>query len=126
MKRTSLIVAVLLALFACAVPASAQTVTNPTAVQFIVSADHAQLSKYVIGYFAAGATAPVMEADLPLGTPDANQQVTQPINARPLAFGAAYVVKVRAVAGTMSSEWSNDSNPFDRVPMPPASVLVRR
>jgi hypothetical protein len=125
MKRHVILFAVLAAI-ACALPVSAQTVTNPDRVLFTASVDHASLTKYVVGFFAAGATAPLMEQDIALGTPDAQQIVTQPINARPLAFGAAYVLKVRAVAGTVTSEWSEASNAFDRIPLAPSLPVVRR
>jgi hypothetical protein len=115
----------LLAVLLCSAPVQAQTpVPNPTSVAFTASADHSTLTGYRIGYFVAGATSPIQEADLPLGTPDGTQTVTAVINSRPLGYGV-YVAKVRAVAGTMLSEWSPDSNPFSRVPLPPSSLVVR-
>ena len=126
MRRLTIAAVALMVVGLMAGGAQAQTLTNPSRVEFTSSADHAQLTKYVIGYFAPGATSPVMESDLPLGTPDANQLVTATINARPLSFGAAYVAKVRAVAGTMTSEWSEASNPFDRVPMPPTAPVIKK
>jgi hypothetical protein len=106
-----------------ALPVGAQTVTNPTGVTFTASVDHATLTKYVIGYFLSGATNPLQEADLPLGTPDAQQIVTASINARPLGYGT-YTAKVRAVAGAMTSDWSLPSNDFTRTPLPPAGAPV--
>jgi len=118
MRRTMCAAALLLA---CASFAFAQPVSNPTKVAFTVSVDHAQLTSYTIGYFLVGAASPVQSATLPLGTPDAQQDVEQPINSTPLGFGV-YVAKVKANAGAVSSEWSAPSNEFARVPFPPASA----
>ena len=106
-------------------PVFAQTVINPTKVEYTVSADHTQLTKYTIGYFLPGATDPVQTADLPLATPDAQQKVTEPINALPLGFGT-YTAKLKSVAGTVSGDWSAASNEFVRAPFPPGSVLVKK
>ena len=118
MRQTMCAMALVLACAACA---SAQPVSNPTKVAFTVSVDHAQLTSYTIGYFLVGAASPVQSATLPLGTPDAQQDVEQPINSTPLGFGV-YVAKVKANAGAVSSEWSAPSNEFARVPFPPASA----
>lgn len=110
----------------CVAPfAFAQTVPNPTKVEFTVSADHASLSKYLIGYFLPGATDPVQTADIPITAPDASQKVTQPINATPLGFGT-YVARMKAYANGVSSEWSEPSNEFSRIPFPPASPVVKK
>jgi hypothetical protein len=125
MKRLTISLAVILAL-ACAVPASAQNITNPTTVIFTVSPDHAQLSKYVVGYFLSGASAPVTQNDLPLGTPNAQQEVSNPILLAGIPFIGGVTAKVKAVAGTMESPWSEPSNAFDRAPLPPGLPSVRR
>jgi len=106
-------------------PASAQTLTNPTKVEYVVSADHATLTKYVIGYFLPGATDPVQTADLVVAAPDAQQKVEQPINAVPLGY-ATYVAKIKAVAGAVSGEWSLASNEFSRVPFPTGAPVVKK
>ena len=108
-----------------ATPVFAQVVTNPTKVEYTVSADHAQLTKYTIGYFLPGATDPVQTADLPLVAPDAQQKVTEPINALPLGFGT-YTAKLKSVAGTIASDWSASSNEFLRAPLPPGGVVVKK
>ncbi len=105
--------------------ASAQVVTNPTAIEYTVSADHATLTKYILGYFLPGASAPVQTQDLPIAAPDAQQKVAQPINATPLGFGT-YVGRLRSVAGTVEGEWSEPSNAFLRAPLPPSAPTVRR
>lgn len=106
--------------------AQAQQVINPTAVQFTASADHTDVTSYIIGYFLPGASNPVQEADLGKPTPDGSNVITAPIAIRPLGFGQGFTAKVRAVAGSASSEWSLASNPFGRVPAAPANVTVSR
>lgn len=105
--------------------ACAQTVSNPTKVEFIVSVDHALLTSYTIGYFLPGAMDPVQTATVALGTPDAQQKVEQPISSVPLGFGT-YVARMRAVAGAVSSDWSATSNEFSRVPFPPSALTVKK
>lgn len=122
MKRTA-IVFLVFALLGFAATATAQTVPNPGHIEYVVSPDHATLTKYVVGYFLPGATDPVQTADLPISAPDSAGKVTQPINATPLGYGT-YQAKMRSVAGTMASEWSLPSNDFTRVPLPPALAPV--
>ena len=105
--------------------ASAQAVVNPRTIEYMVSADHATLTKYILGFFLLGATAPVQAQDLPIVAPDAQQKVTQPIDATPLGFGS-YVGRLRSVAGTVEGEWSEPSNDFVRAPLPPSAPTVRR
>lgn len=102
-----------------------QAVHNPTAVTFTASVDHAAINNYVLGWFAIGATDPLMEVNLSKPTPDGSQVCTATIDARPLAFGS-YIVKVRAVAGAVTSEWSEPSNLGIRSPFPPTVPVVRK
>jgi hypothetical protein len=102
---------------------SAQTVKNPTGATFTASLDHALITSYTIGYFLAGATAPVQEAGLGKPVPDGTQTCTVVLDTRPLGFGA-YTARVKALAGTVASDWSAASNAFDRSPLPPASAPV--
>lgn len=122
MKRTA-IVFLVFALLGFAATATAQTVPNPGHIEYVVSPDHATLTKYVVGYFLPGATDPVQTADLPISAPDGAGKVTQPINATPLGYGT-YSAKIKAYAGAMSSEWSEASNPFSRIPLPPTAAPV--
>jgi len=124
MKRVLLIVAAL-ALLVPSLALAQTTPRNPREVTFTASLDHAQIDSYRIGYFLAGATDPVQETDLGKPTPDATQTCLATINTQPLAFGAAYTAKIRAIAGDVSSEWSTPSNPFDRVPGPPSKPVVK-
>jgi hypothetical protein len=122
MKQVVLIFVILLT-FAVAV--SAQTIRNPSVCTFTASVDHAQITSYTIGYFLPGATDPVQTADLGKPTPDATSTITSTLNVMPLTFGAAYIAKVKAVAGAVASDWSTPSNPFDRVPGPPSKPVVK-
>lgn len=124
MKKLLLAVT-LFALLGLAAVASAQTIKNPTVATFTASADHATVDKYVIGYFAAGATSPVQTADLGKPTPDGTQTCTVTLNVMPLTFGAAYVARVKAVSGTAESDWSENSNPFDRAPGKPSKPALK-
>lgn len=120
MRRVLFVVALLVA-----VPVSAQNVVNPSTVTFTASDDHAAIDKYILGYFAPGATAPVQEADLGKPTPDAGRVCAVSLNTRPLAFGVNYTAKVKALAGTTASEWSEASNPFDRRPGKTGAPVVK-
>jgi len=105
--------------------ASAQVLTNPTKVEYVISADHATLTKYTIGFFLPGATDPVQSADLAVMAPDGMQKVEQAINSVPLGY-ATYTAKIRAVAGAVSGDWSVASNEFSRVPFPTGAPVVKK
>lgn len=107
--------------------ASAQSVVNPKRVTFSPSPDDAVVTRYEIGYFLIGASEPFFTSDLnrPVCTPTCDL----PLPAKP-AFGN-FTAKVRAFgvdqAGQpIASAWSEDSNPFDLLPVPPARPTVVR
>lgn len=102
--------------------AQAQTVKNPTTAVFTVSADHAVVTKYELGFFMSGAAEPVQVADLGTGAP-AGESLTRPLPSFPI--GVTYVAKVRAYAGAIASDWSAESNPFFRTPAPPSGLAVK-
>jgi hypothetical protein len=107
--------------------AAEQNVQNPTGVSFTASADHALVDRYVLGVFtSATETIPVREVDLGKPTPDTNQVCSVSINLQPLPFGANYLGRVRAVASTAMSDWSEASNPFDRVPGKPSTPVIKK
>jgi len=117
---------VALALLGFASASLAQTKPqNPREGTFTASPDHAQIDKYVLGFFLPGATTPVQTQDLGKPVPDGANVCTFTFNSQPLSFGADYTGKVKAVAGTAESEWSLASNPFDRVPGPPGKPVIR-
>jgi len=108
--------------------AVSQTLPNPTGAEWTCSADHSSISSYEIGWFLAGATAPVSTTDLGKPIPTAANLCTSAINVMPLAF-AEYSAKVRCkVAGApvIYSEWSDPSNLFQRVPGKPGGVVVKK
>lgn len=120
-----IILVALVGLLLAVVPATAQAIRNPSVATFTASVDHAQIDKYVIGYFLPGASAPVQTADLGKPTPDATQTCQVTLNTMPLSFGKDYTAKVKAVAGTAESDWSSPSNFFDRAPGPPSKPVVK-
>ena len=124
MKRTA-IVFLVFALLGFAATATAQTIKNPSVATFTASADHASITKYTIGYFLPGAVDPVTTSDLGKPTPDASNTCTVTLNVMPLTFAANYTAKVKAIAGTAESVWSEASNPFERAPGPPSKPAVK-
>ena len=112
-------VAVLLAV----VPVAAQTpVKNPTTAVIGVSPDHAQVTRYELGWFIGTAVDPVQVADIGTGTPT-NGEISKPLPSYPI--GVTYTAKARAYVGIIASDWSAASNPFFRSPAAPASVVIR-
>ena len=98
---------------------------NPREGTFTASPDHAQIDKYMLGFFLPGATSPVQTQDIGKPTPDQAGTCTFTFNSQPLTFGADYTAKVKALAGTAESAWSEASNPFDRVPGPPGKPAIK-
>lgn len=102
---------------------TAQTVRNPTVVEFTVSADHAAVTRYEFGFFLGGAE-PVQTSDLGKCTPNAQSVCVQSLPTYPI--GATYTAKLRAYVDTVSGDWSAASNPFLRTPAPiPVPPVVR-
>lgn len=101
--------------------ALAQEVKNPTKAVIGVSPDHAQITRYELGWFIGTATDPIQVADVGTGTPTAGE-FEKPLPSYPI--GVTYVAKVRAWANANVSAWSVASNEFSRDPLPPASVHV--
>jgi len=119
--KTIVIGVVLLAL--CGVPAFAQTpAKNPSVVVVGVSADHAQVTRYELGFFLGAAVEPAQVADLGTGSLT-NGELSKPLPSYPI--GVVYTAKARAYVGTVASDWSPSSNPFQRTPAPPVSLVVR-
>ena len=125
--KTLLIVFLTFALIGVASAALAQTKPpNPRTVEFTPSPDHAAATGYTIGYFLPGATDPVQTASIGKPTPNASNVCTATINTMPLAFGLNYTGKLKTIISAgVESEWSEPSNPFDRVPGPPGKPAVK-
>jgi hypothetical protein len=118
-------VAVLFLLVASVAVAQQTKPTNPREGTFSASPDHAQLDRYVLGFFLPGAASPVQTQDIGKPTPDGSGVCTFTFNSQPLTFGVDYVAKVKSVAGAAESGWSEASNPFDRVPGSPGKPVIR-
>jgi len=125
MKRILIVLLTFALLGLLASAASAQNVTNPSVLTFTASIDHAVLTSYVVGFFAAGAQEPMQESDIGKPTPDGTNTVTVTVNTRPIAFGMDYTVKVKSVAGSIVGEWSSASNPWNRRPGKPGDPAIR-
>jgi hypothetical protein len=110
-------------LFSITEQANAQTVRNPTVVEWTVSADHAQVTRYEMGFFLGTATEPVQSGDLGTCTPDAQQKCTKSLPSYPI--GSTYNAKVRAYGGTVVGDWSPASNEFYRTPLVTLPPVVR-
>lgn len=127
MKRL-IVVTLLFALLGIASTALGQSLPNPTGAEFTPSPDHAVISSYEIGWFLGAATSPVSTVDIGKPVPTAANLCIVGINVMPLAFGE-YTAKVRAkIAGTpiVYSEWSEASNPFQRVPGRPGGPVIKK
>jgi hypothetical protein len=102
-------------------------VVNPQTAEYVPSADHPIIVRYEIGYFYQGAAAPFFTADF--GKPACSPICSNPLPAKP-AFGQ-FTAKIKAWAvdfgGTqIASEWSEVSNPFDLLPLPPSNPVVKK
>lgn len=109
-----------------AAPAAAQTNPSWLEVQPASAAEHAIVSHYDIGFWLAGATAPVQVVSVPQtawsAQPGAWWRTAMP---RPV-FGA-FTARAKACApaagsGTSCSDWSVATDPFTLSPKPPATA----
>lgn len=119
---------------------AAQTVINPTHVEFMVSADHAVVisgvgalvESYEARWYAAGATAPQQTSNLGKPTPDATGKATVDVStvivAFPISPTTTYTAKLVAMGVGGVSPESAPSNPFLRVVVraPGVVTVVRR
>ena len=121
MKRLILVLFICVCLGFSAV-ASAQTVTNPTTAVITVGPDHAQITRYELGWFIGAAVDPVQTADLGTGAVTAGE-LAKPLPSYPI--GVTYTAKARGYVNTFASAWSPASNPFYRTPAPPLGLVVR-
>jgi hypothetical protein len=120
MKRL-LFVALTFALLGFAASASAQTVTNPRTAVITVGPDHAQMTRYELGWFLGGAD-PVQVADIGTGAAVAGE-LSLPLPTYPI--GVTYTAKVRGYVNTIASDWSPVSNPFYRTPAAAPALVIR-
>ena len=110
-------------LLALALVQTPVNVKNPRTVEFTCE-DHATDDQHELDIVRTSDN--VVIQTLALGDPVAGPGgvIAATINVQPVAFGT-YYVRVRAVAGTLKSDNSSNSNLFDRVPGSPASVIVK-
>ena len=110
------------ALLALASPLAAQTVTNPTTLQFTASPDHnattsdgqALVSRYDLSFYTVGGTSPLLTYSLGKPTPDASNTITVSLDAVVTTWpppGVTYEARVTAVGPGGSSD-SLPSNTF--------------
>lgn len=110
---------IMLAALAVATVAGAQAVTNPNSATVQCSPDHAVVAGYTVGIFKSPTDTSPMLIDVAKPVPDTSGNCTLAFNTQPLAIAAGYLVKVRVYLGTMVSDWTVPSDPFDRAPGPP-------
>lgn len=98
--------------------ASAQTVLNPTRVQFTPSPDHSVMidtvplvTRYELRHFLSGATTPFSVEDLGKPTPNGLGIIDVPIKALPVNSTSRYNAKVAAI-GPTGEGVSLESNPY--------------
>ncbi len=103
--------------------ADAQPVTNPTAVVFTPSTDHAQLTGYEVGYFATGASAPTQSIVRTLAQLTPSGTDFSLVFPR-LLFGA-FDVKLRACAAATCSAWVAADKSVVVTPLPPTAPRVQ-
>lgn len=118
MKRLVLAAVMVLGLAAPALP---QNVINPRYISFTASEDHAQVERYVAGWFLPGAQSPTLEVDLGKPTPDASNTIIVAVNVHPMVFGLGLVAKVKGMGRLpdntpIAGDWSEASNLWDRRP----------
>ena len=106
-----------------AASASAQPVPNPTTVAFTPSTDHALVTAYEFGYFAAGATNPVQTASI--STANLTAAGADFTFAFPRLLFGGYEHKLRACAGATCSAWAAADRPSVVSPFPPSVVRVQ-
>lgn len=112
-----------------AVAASAQTVINPTRVEFTPSADHSVVFEgqpivtgYQLQFFASGATDPTTTVDLGKPAP-VDGKISLPVDFAAVPIGQVYTAKVAAY-GPGGAAASEPSNPFGRLGPPAAPTAV--
>lgn len=104
--------------------AQSPDVNNPSAVQFIASADHASVDSYELDILRPDGSV-LQTLNLGKPTPDTTNTVTAPINVQPIAFASGYSVRVRAKAGTAVSDYAVSDNKFNRVPGAPSKLIIK-
>lgn len=112
--------------------AAGQTVTNPNAVEFTPSADHAvtmadgrpMVTEYRLEVWASGAVAPMQTTSLGKPDPQGDGKIRSlPALLLALPIGQVFTATVTAV-GPIGEGRSTPSNPFERRSSPAAPTTV--
>jgi hypothetical protein len=103
---------------------SLPSVKNPTAVEFEPSSDHAAVASYELDILRPDNTV-LQTINIGKPAPNASNICRANINVQPIAFGAGYYMKVRAVAGTSKSDDTTSLNPFERAPGAPSKAIAK-
>jgi hypothetical protein len=128
MMRNLLLLAVVLLCLPVLATAQTASVTNPSAVVFEPSPDHAVVDAYELDILRADGS--VLQT-INLGKPVVNtttNECTVPLNVQPVTFGKGYTVRVRVVVlanGPVYSDYVVSSNAFERAPGKPAKLSVK-
>lgn len=98
-------------------------VSNPTAISFTPSVDHANIDSYELDILRPDGTV-LQTLNIGKPAPDATNTCFAAINVQPVKFGVGYSVRLRALAGGAASDYVNSDNKFNRVPGAPSKVKV--
>jgi hypothetical protein len=102
-------------------------VKNPAVVEWVCP-DHDADTQHELRILRVEGTNRVIVTTLLLGDPvyadAATKTVRADLNVQPIAFGD-YVATMTAVAGTVKSDPSTETNGFQRVPGSPSKVVVK-
>lgn len=121
----SFLLAATLALTITAQTAPPPDVKNPRSVEFTCSADHTALDSYELDIIKPDGVTVLQTLNLGKMAPSAVNLCTAPINVQPVAFGKGYSVRVRAKAGTSTSDDAVSLNKFERAPGPTGPVVIK-
>ena len=122
--RKTLLAFALLTVSLTAVAQQAVNVRNPSAVEFTVSPDHANVDSYELDILKADGSV-VQTLNIGKPTPDATGTARAPINVQPTAFGKDYSTRLRAIAAGAQSDYAPSENKFDRVPGAPSKLNAK-
>ncbi len=99
-------------------------VDNPSAVEFVVSLDHALIDSYEMDILRPDGTV-LQTLNLGKPAPNATQTATVNVNVQPIAFAVGYSARVRAKAGTAVSIYTVSLNKFNRIPGGPSKLIAK-
>lgn len=89
----------------------------------LTCADAKQVTSYELDILRPDLTV-VQTLTVPAVPPDASNQIDLPVNVQPTAFGS-YTFVARAVAGSIKTSNSPNSDPWERAPGPPSKPVVK-